>query len=247
MIEKILLDNRHKFVYFDEGSRDVFKKECLEYIFDINKSLPIYIKDDGLPKIDSKVKIEKTRVSIICERYYDFLVCLSVVDALINNIDKDILNKKFKRLFDMYSDMSLKKINNIDDLRSVLEHDKNCFVDLYKEYMSTGKVDKYNEMFMGYIVIEIFLKNIKRGIGLKGCFSIVFDYDELSIESKLNINKFINCRSNGYLSINVLCGDRNWDLYIDRDGHYIDNIHDYYNLYYRPASSRFVYKMKKGY
>jgi len=247
MIDKILLDNRHKFVYFDEDSRETLKKECLEYNFDINDSLPIYIKDNGLPKINSELKLDKITVSVLYDRYYDFLVCFLVIDALIKNIDKDILNKKFKRLFDMYSDMSRKKINNIDDLRDVLDHEKNMIKELYNEYMTTGKVDKYNELYMGYIMTDIFLKNIKRGIGIKGCFSILFDYDELSIENKCVINRFINCRSNGYLSINVLCGDRNWDVYIDKNGYYIDNIHDYYNLYYRPACSRFAYKCKKGY
>ena len=99
MIDKILLDNRHKFVYFDEDSRETLKKECLEYNFDINDSLPIYIKDNGLPKINSELKLDKITVSVLYDRYYDFLVCFLVIDALIKNIDKDILNKKFKRCF----------------------------------------------------------------------------------------------------------------------------------------------------
>ena len=36
-------------------------------------------------------------------------------------------------------------INNIDDLRYVLDHEKNMIKELYNEYMTTGKVEKYNE------------------------------------------------------------------------------------------------------
>lgn len=232
MIDDILLDNRHKFIYCDENKKDIINRECLEQNVCLDNSILVYINDNGLPMIDSEMEVDKFRVMMFHDRYYDFLITFSIIDKLINNLDIEFLNKKFKRLFNMYSGMSKKEINNIYDLRDVLEYDKNKFFDGYIEYLSTGKMDFYDKTYLGFVMTDIFIKNVKRSIGLRGYFSLLIDYDNMSNLSMRVINKYINSRSNGYLSINVLCGEKIWNIFYDNQGYFIQNIHDYIEIDY---------------
>lgn len=238
MLEEILFDNRHKFVYFEENKKDDFIECCLDNVNYLGGAIPVYIKDNGLPKNDSLLELDKYRIIIFHERYYSFLIGLCVIDTLCKKRDKIIIDKKLFRIYERLSDNCKMKINSIDDLRYVLEHDKNLYYEGYKKYLETGNLDFIEDLLMGYLMLEIFLKNIKRTLDIKRSFSVIYDYDDLSIDSVRVINKYINSRCNGYLSINILCGDKDWKSFYDNDGYIIQNIHDYIEVDYRNVKKK---------
>lgn len=238
MIKEILFDGRHKFVYFEENKREILKEECLNSKINFDRSIPVYVKDNGLSKENSLLDLDIYRMILFHERYYEFLIGLSVVDVLCNNISKDELNIKLKRIFKALSSYSKKNINNIDDFRYILEHDKNIYMEGYNEYIETGNLGFYDKLILGYVVLDIFLKNIKRALDIGGCFCLLYDYDDLSVRNMMIINKYINSRSNGYLTINVLCGEKEWGSCYDSNGYIIQNIHDYTEIDYSDVKKK---------
>lgn len=238
MLDEIISDSRHKFIYFDDSKRALVIGECLNSNINLDISMPIYIKDNGLPEDDSLLDLDKYRLIIFHERYFDFLIALSVIDALCMKIGKDILNKKLLRMFNILSYSSKNNISNIDQLRIILEHDKKVYYDGYRKYLATGRMDFVDDLLIGFITLDIFLKNIKRNLGISNGFSLFLDYDDLSVMSMQVINKYINSRCNGYLSINVLCGEKDWKTFYDSNGYFIQNIHDFTEIDYRTVKKK---------
>ena len=115
MLDEIISDSRHKFIYFDDSKRALVIGECFNSNINLDISMPIYIKDNGLPEDDSLLDLDKYRLIIFHERYFDFLIALSVIDALCMKIGKDILNKKLLRMFNILSYSSKNNITNIDN------------------------------------------------------------------------------------------------------------------------------------
>jgi len=242
-MDRVFWESRHKFVYYDNDSiirlRMIMDESPV--IIDCDAPIPVYILDEGLPKMENKLGLDKDMVKIFHERYYGLLIFLSIIDTITNNIDNDELNKRLGRLFKLCSCIGTKKdINDIRMLRTLLIDSKNMYKDAYIEYMHTGKMDFYDKVPIPFIMMDNLLETLKKAIGLKKYFSVMIDLSgDISLYSSMAINNYIASRCNGYLSINVLLSDDNsWKSYYAMNGQFIQDVHDYTELDFRTTKKR---------
>ena len=234
MNDKVVLDSWHKFVYYDECDKNKILDNVSLYQakLDSDEPIVIYINDEGLPEINKNIEIDKYRVEFFHHRYYELLIFLSIIDNLINNIDKDALNSRLKRLFHLCSLSDEDKINDVIKLRNVLEKCKNTYKQEYINYIGTGVLrDFYDKLEIPNVIIDMVVPCIKKSIGLGKYFSLLIDVDsDLSLYNQMSINDYIASRCTGYLSINVLLSNNEWKYYYSSNRQFIQNVHDYSDI-----------------
>ena len=228
MIDRVIWESRHKFVYYDYETKDRFIDLDCVYKAKLDSTHPIVISiyDEGLPNIDTNLKLDKEVIKSFHNRYYELLIFLEIIDDITNHIDNDVLNKRLKRVFRLCYD------NDIDDIRmfrSLLIDSKYMYRDAYVEYMESGKLDFYDKVPIPFIMMDIIIPRIKEAIRLEKYFSILIDIDkDKTIYDCMAINNYIASRCNGYLSINVMLNKNdNWKSYYSSNGQFIQYIHDY--------------------
>lgn len=228
-MDRVVWDSWHKFVYYDEIDKCKILDDLSKYNCELNSSEPIviYIFDEGLPKINEDIYVDRYRVEFFHHRYYELLIALSIIDKLVESIDIDVLNSRFKRLFYLLSDNV--DISDVIVLRDLLDKCKNVYKREYINYINTGILeDFYNDLEISNVIIDMIVPCIKRSIGLEKYFSILIDVDsEISKYNEMSINDYIASRCTGYLSINILLSKYEWKYYYSSNGQFIENVHDY--------------------
>lgn len=136
MIDRVVLESRHKFVYYDDN-KDKILDMVSRYPARIDSDSPIlvYVQDNGLPKIDNKLELDKYKIKSIHNNYYSLLIFLSIIDTLIKNIDIDILNSRLKGTFEFCSYNNKEEIRDVVTLRDKLLKSKNDYRDAYIKYI----------------------------------------------------------------------------------------------------------------
>lgn len=228
-MDRVIWDSWHKFVYYDDIDKSKILDELSKYKASLNSNEPIvvYVCDDGLSMVNENIHVDRYRIEFFHHRYYELLIILSIVDKLIDSIDIDVLNSRFKRLFHLLSDNI--DINDVILFRDLLDKCKNVYKREYISYINTGILgDFYNNMEISNVIIDMIVPCIKKSIGLEKYFSLVIDIDnEISIYNEMSINNYIASRCTRYLSINVLISKYNWKCYYNSNGQIIENIHDF--------------------
>ena len=241
-MDRVVLDSWHMFVYYDDECIESLRKLANEYIPKINSSEPIviYVKDSGLPKIDTSLELDSFRITIFHERYYELLIFLSIIDRLISYIDNNELNNRLSRTFKIFSQLSKREIKDINILRSLLIDSKNMFRDGYIEYINTGKIDFYEKVPIPFIMIDNMIPQIKKEIGLQRHFSLMLELQgDVSKYNNRSINDYIASRCTGYLSMNVLLrDDKDWKNWFSNNGQFIQDVHDYSVVDFRRCKIR---------
>ena len=232
MIDRVIWESRHKFVYYDYETKDYFIDLDCVYKAKLNSNYPIVISiyDEGLPNIDTTLELDKEIIKSFHNRYYELLIFLGIVDHITNYIDNNELNKRLGRLFKLCSSIGTDKdIDDIRILRSLLIDSKYMYRDAYTLYMESGKLDFYDKVPIPFIMMDGFVSNIKKAIGLDKYFCVLIDLDkDKTIYDCMAINNYIASRCNGYLSINVMLNKYdNWKSYYSSNGQLIQSIHDY--------------------
>ncbi len=228
-MDRVVWKSWHKFVYYDDMDKCKILDDLSKYKARLDSSEPIviYICDEGLPVMNKDVSVDKYIIEFFHHRYYELLITLSILNKLINDIDRDILNSRFKRLFHLLSDNV--DISDVIVLRDLLDKCKNVYKREYINYIKTGILgDFYNNLEVSNVIIDMIIPCIKRSIGLLKYFCLLVDGDNvLSIFNQMSINDYVGSRCNGYLSVNILLCKDEWEYYYTSNGQFVENIHDY--------------------
>ena len=230
-MQRVVGQSRHKFVYYDYDSVDILRQTEFWYLPKLNSEAPIVIYeiDEGLPMIDTKLKLDGFRIRMFHERYYELLIFLSIINSVANHINHDELNIRLKHTFKLLSHGNKIEIKDINTLRSLLIDSKNKFKDGYIQYMETGEWNLYNEVPIPFVMMDCIVDDIKRELGLERYFALMLELpQDISKYTCMAINDYIASRCNGYLSINVLLyGDTKWNTYYSNSGQLVEYVHDY--------------------
>jgi len=243
-MDRVVWNSWHKFVYYDELDKVKILDELSKYNAKLNSSEPIvvYICDGGLPNVNEDIQVDRYRVEFFHYRYYELLIVLSIIDKLIESIDRDVLNSRFKRLFHLLFDNV--DINDVIELRNILDKCKNIYKREYVNYINTGILgDFYSDLEISNVIIDMIIPCIKKSIGLEKYFSLFIDVDSnLSIFNEISINDYIGSRCTTYLSINMLISKYDWKCYYSSNGQFIQNVHDYSEIDLRrnKVKSRYI-------
>ena len=231
IVDRVVMEGFHKFVYYDHESILSLRNLENEYIPKINssESIVIYIKDLGLPKMNTVLELDNYRINFFYERYVEIVIVLSIIDRLINYIEVSELNKRFESIFGLFSRISKRKIQDIDTLRTMLIESKNMYSDGYIEYMKTGKIDFYDKVSIPFIIIDNLLADIKMELGLERHFALILEFcDDVDKYTCRAINDYVASRCTGYLSMNILLhNESEWKCFYANNGQFIQNVHDY--------------------
>lgn len=227
VIDRVVMESFHKFVYYDDESVLSLRDLENEYIPKINSSEPIviYIKDLGLPKLNTVLDLDNYRINFFHERYVEIMIFLSIIDRLINHIEMSELNNRLSGIFRLFS----KEIKDIDTLRNMLIDSKNMYRDGYIEYMKTGKIDFYDKVPIPFIMIDNILTDVKKKLRLERHFSLMLEfYNDIDKYTCKAINDYVASRCTGYLSMNILLhNESEWKCFYANNGQFIQNVHDY--------------------
>ena len=241
-MDRVIWDSWHKFVYYDEFTKDMVLDSVSKYSVKIDSDEPIvvYISDEGLPMVNKDIEVDRYKIEFFHHRYYEILIFKSIIDRLLESIDIDILNLRFKSLFHLCSLSNERKITDVVELRDILEKCMNTYKREYINYIETGVLGNfYNDLEIPGVVIDSVIPCIKKSIGLKKYFSLLIDMDsDLSIYNQMAINDYIASRCTGYLSVNVLLSKYNWKCYYSSNLQLIEDVHDYVERDLRKSYSK---------
>ena len=230
MLDKVVEDSRHKFVYYNEDDKDILVNSVSEYSpsIDTDDPIAIYMSDFSLVSLDNKLDLNQVKILSFHKRYFDILIFLSILDLLMCTIDINVLNERLGKLFRCCSRICKLDIKDIVKLRNVLIDSKSFYEMAYIEYMNTGKINNNITGIMDVVIIDALIPIINDCLGFYKYFSLLLDIDDdISIYNKVVINNYINSRCNKYLSLNVLLNGVNWDCYDCSNGSHIQYTHDY--------------------
>ena len=75
-MDRVVWDSWHKFVYYDEIDKCKILDDLSKYNCELNSSEPIviYIFDEGLPKINEDIYVDRYSVEFFHHRYYELLI-----------------------------------------------------------------------------------------------------------------------------------------------------------------------------
>lgn len=252
MFDNIVLESRHKFVYYYDDNKDKILDMVSRYPARMDSDTPIlvYVQDDGLLKMDNKLGLNKYKIISIHNNYYSLLIFSSIIDTLIKNIDIEVLNSRLKTTFEFCSFNIKEEIRDVVTLRDKLLESKNDYRDAYIKYMETGELDLFDNLEIPFVIIDFSVEDLKQEIGLKENFSLLLEMgSDLSIYNYMSVNNYIASRCNGYLSMNILCGDNEWGYYYTSNGQFIEYVHDYTEIMDQKTyiRRRSIHRSKKGY
>lgn len=244
-MDRVVLESRHKFVYYDDETIESLRKLEDNYSAKIDSEEPIvvYIKEVGLPTMDTKYVLSCDIVRMFYERYFQLLIFSEIINSISGKIDDEKLNHCLRRVFKLCSYMGKEKINDVDTLKKLLIQSREMYSESYIDYMKNGKTDVYDRVPIRFIMMDNLVMALKEAIGLKKHFCLILELGEdISLNNCMAINNYINSRCNGYLSMNVLlCGDSEWKSYYTYNGEFIQGVHDYTEKDFRKNKTR-VYK-----
>ena len=114
-MNRVVLEDRHKFVYYDDKSIESLRGLGYNYDVGINSERPIviYEKIECLAKVDTKLNLDRNLIKIFHERYYELLILLAIINTLYQKIDITILNDKLKKVLKLCSYFSEKEITDV--------------------------------------------------------------------------------------------------------------------------------------
>lgn len=228
MLDRVVLDSRNKFVYIDNDMKDLFDTSLYQAKIDSYEPILVNVSDFELPNIESNLKLNRYMIESIYNNYYAFVIVLSIIDTLIKDIDKKELNRRFRNIFRLYSLINGVNINDIDEFRGMINDSKEVYREGYLEYINTGECNFFDKLKIKFIIVDNFVYDLRKSIGLDKYFSLVFNIDkDISIYDEMAINNYISSRDNRYISINVICNDRDWRYYYNMNGIMIENNSDY--------------------
>ena len=247
-MNRVVLEDRHKFVYYDDKSIESLRSLYRDYNVDVNSDRPIVIYEiiEPLPKVDTKLILDQNLIKIFHERYYELIIFLAMINCLYQKIDIAILNDKLKKVLKLCSYFSDKEINDVKTLINLLVESKNIYKVAYQEYIETGRCDFYDKVPIPYIMIDNLIPYLKTAIGLKKHFSLMLEFnDYVSLMNSMAINGYIASRCNGYLSVNILLKcDSHWNCYYANNGQFIQEVHDYTELDFSQSKNKMRSRQK---
>ena len=230
-MDRVVWNSWHKFIYYDDIDKNKILDDLSKYKASLNSNEPIvvYICDDGLSMVNENIQVDRYRIEFFHHRYYELLITLSIIDKLIESIDIDVLNSRFKRLFHLCSLSGNTDITDILLLRDMLNKSKDIYKREYINYIETGILRNfYDSLEISSVVIDSVIPCIKKSIGLDKYFSLVIDVnDEISKYNEMSINDYIASRCTSYLSVNILLSKYEWKFYYSSNGQFIQDVHDY--------------------
>lgn len=251
--KKIVEESRHKFIYAYKYNRKLLIEQIISnyHILIDNKLQALYMKIDGLPKIDSDyLNLNKSAISIMNSEYLNFSIASEVIKSILNNNDIDKITKVESTVLN-YINRSLVNghIDNLQALLLLLNETKLMYSELYLSYLHHGILeDPTNKTELSFLQLEGFVHYVKKMLGTQSHISIVLDHEkEVSLESYKAINNLVGSRINGEISMNILTEPDAWKTYIDQRRQLIEATHDYENVEYDESCDEYMMKMKKMY
>ena len=235
MLDLVVENSRHKFVYYEDYDRDVFINSSSEYfpIIDIDEPIAVYISNFSLLYFDND-NINHVKCLSIYKRYFDIVIILSIIDLLISSIDINVLNNRLNKLFRYCSRICNIDVSNIIEFRNILNKSRCYYKNLYINYSNTGNITNNVSGIIDVLIIDRIIPIINECLGFNKYFSLLIDIDDdINELDKIIINDYINSRCNKYLSFNVLLNNIDWDLYECSNGRNIQYIHDYMLIDFR--------------
>ena len=252
----IMEQSRHQFIYSynDDRRKQFLQKLESEYpiVMNCNAPMCIYLNEFGLPKIPIEFdELDNTRINTISREYLSFTIAHSILEKSKNNVDKDLLNSRLRKLLDLINKYNLnddcKEITSIDELISAFEQSKLFYMSYYLEYFKNGNTTmSISDLPIPFLQLESFVSQYKRALNNKSHFGIVLDKQEdISTESTRAVNSFVASRINKDISIKAVVEPGNWETYISDNGQYIEAVHDYGIIELDDSQSEYVKRLKK--
>lgn len=246
-MDKVVLENKHKFVYYDNKSIKDLRMISKNYPPKINSEEPIaiYIKTTGLPSRVSVNKfISRDIIKVFHENYFQLLIFSEMINVLSKNIDNVELNNRLKRVFRLCSCVFREKIDDIKKLKKIINDSKKNLVNAYYEYLRHSKINFYDDVSMSFMLINYLIPILKDAIGLKKHFGIILELNEnISLYNCVALNDYISYRNSKDVSINVLLsGDTKLEFYCTSNGEIVESIYDYVEKDFREGKTKLLKK-----
>jgi len=227
ILDKVVLDNSHKFVYCKEEEREKFSEADHTYpiLIDGYDPASVYVMGYGLPDERNNQQINTSWIVSYHKKYYDFLIASKIMNDLMEQVDNDLLDKRMEKLLKFYCDSTLyEKFKTSKDLCSTLSTARDAWYESYIHYLKTLKVLHLVDLPLKSIDLPAFISKLKTALGMNSYFSIFLDVmDGISITSQKTVNGYINSDINNNMSLNILCDYNTWNDYYDVSGRIIQD------------------------
>lgn len=233
----IMGQNRHQFIWgYDGFLRRQFLKDMVNsYPINIDGSKPIgiYLDCVGLPKVKNHSELDKMVLLMMSREYCYFSIVSCIINETLRQLDKKDIAKRAKELLDMFNRFYLgnseAKVNNLQELRQLVEDTKNVYYSEYNKYVRSGILNDFvNDMPLVFIDLNNFVEYYKKMINNNSFIGIVVDHQTpIIIKSQQAINQLIGLRINKNISMKVACKPNGWETFVALNGTYIESIHDY--------------------
>lgn len=247
--DTIMSESRHQFIYGDDGKeREIFLKELeKKYPIKMNKDFPmaIYLDEYGFPKIPSKFKNIDINITKICAlEYLKFTIIYNILLKTYEQKYEDILYKKIiDTIGDYLKYLDSKDINNFEELIKQAKKARDYYYKYYTYYMETG--NKLEVPSFPHVELSSFIKSFKKVINNNSYFAIIIDKQhDLALVSTKAINSFVASRINSDISMKVAVSDGRYEAYTDLSGQFIEECHDYAEVYLEDNLSKYIKKKK---
>ena len=254
---KIMDQSRHQFIYgYDGLQRKQFLENmasCYPIVLDENSPMAIYVNEFGLPKISTaNGEVDKNKVAIISSEFLYFSIASDILEKSKKTNEIALLNERIKSLIEILNKHSINKdcspIADFDDLIRVLIESKEFYKKSYKEYIEKGiETTSIKNVTLPFMQFDMFIRKLKNALNNDSYFGIIIDrQSDIALSSTEAINCLVGGRINKDISIKVAVDPSKWDSYIDSDGQFIEESHDYDVVELDNANSEYLRKLKKN-
>lgn len=247
IIEREIMQSRHMFIYGKDGQerRDLLKSLEKKYPAKLDSETPvaIYLEEFGLPKEPTYKVADPDRLSTIAYEYLDFSLAHNVVRNAQENIPLEELNRRIQTLLEnMNHFTSNLNLKSIQDLEQLLRETRDFYKKYFISYSTQGKEMSIDKLKLPFLMFDLWVQQYKTALNSDSYFALMVDKQEpMSILSTKCINQYVGSRCNRDISMKVATSPDGWDSYVDRNGQFIEAIHDYgvveiddsYNQYIR--------------